>query len=108
MRSRRADGTTMTMRHTRANTARVHGPAKEKKGVHGVGTAGQHAKQRAHRGHVDETRQTIYIDYGRVRRAFPELEAERLVNNSCSPAGAVPESVGLRGASIGHGARAQG
>jgi hypothetical protein len=56
MRSRRADGTTATMmlmEHTRANTARAHGPAKDQEGVHGVGTAGQHARQRAHE---DDTR----------------------------------------------------
>jgi hypothetical protein len=48
--SRRADGTTtmMFMGHTWANTAQAHGPAKEQKDVHGIGTAGQHAKQRAH------------------------------------------------------------
>ena len=56
MRSRRADGTTTTMMlmgHTWANTARAYGPAKEQEGVHGIGTAGQYAKQRAHE---DETR----------------------------------------------------
>ena len=51
MRSWRADGTTTTMMltgHTRTITARAHGPAKKQESVHGVGTAGQHAKQRAH------------------------------------------------------------
>ena len=51
MLSRRANGTTMTMMlmgHMWGNTARARGPAKEQEYVHGVGTARQHAKQRAH------------------------------------------------------------
>ncbi len=35
--TRRADGTTTTMRHMQANTAQAHGPAKEQEGVHGAG-----------------------------------------------------------------------
>ncbi len=48
MRTQRGDGTMMTMRHTRAKTARAHGPAKEREGIHRVGTVGQHGKQHAH------------------------------------------------------------
>ena len=35
--------------HARANMARAHGPAKEQEGIHGLGIAGQRAKQRAHK-----------------------------------------------------------
>ena len=72
MRSRRADWTTTTIvltGHTRENTARAHGPAKEQEGVHGGGTLGQHAKQRAHE---DETRtrrdETLMFAAGRLLR----------------------------------------
>jgi hypothetical protein len=67
MHSRRADGTMMIMMltgHTRMmRTARVHGSAKEQKGVNGVGTAGQHAKQCAHEDE-NETRQNTDFTAG--------------------------------------------
>jgi hypothetical protein len=88
----------MLMGHTWASTARAHGSAKEQGGVHGVGTAGQHAKQRAHEGETrtrrDETPMfaagrgldTIYLLWeclsggrsisGCRLFARPELEAE--------------------------------
>ena len=75
--------------HTRTITARAHGPAKKQESVHGVGTAGQHAKQRAHEDENEKRhntdfrfRWTRYIYYGGQfisgRRLFarPELEAK--------------------------------
>ncbi len=53
--------------HTWASTARARGPSKEQEGVHVVGTAGQHVKQRAHEdGTRTKQNKTLMFTAGRL------------------------------------------